>query len=100
MAEHDRVRDFHHGRFQVQRPKHTFGLGILDLLGVKLAQSRAAHIGAIDHFTSFNLNILAKLCGLIVGPDKFDLQGIVFFHHDGFLSTVEIALAHVGDVGQ
>ena len=43
MAEHDRIRDLHHGRFQMQRQQYTFVFCFLAGLLVKGSQIGTAH---------------------------------------------------------
>ncbi len=50
MAEDDRMRDFHHGRLDVQGPHDAGFFAILQRLLEKFAQLVAAHEHAVEHF--------------------------------------------------
>ena len=43
VAEHDRIGDLHHGRFQMQRQQYIVRLRCVDLRCKKIAQRRAFH---------------------------------------------------------
>ena len=99
LAEHDRVGDFHHGGFQVRRQQHALGLGIFDLGSDEGAQCLGAHDGAVDDFAGLDRGFFFQDGGGAVLAQQFDTQAVIGFDECSFFAAVEVAVAHVSDVG-
>mmetsp|Transcript_58612 Transcript_58612/g.166734 ORF Transcript_58612/g.166734 Transcript_58612/m.166734 type:complete len:276 (-) Transcript_58612:1847-2674(-) len=95
VAEHDGVRDLHHGCLQVEREEDVLLLGVLDLRLVERPQAHLAHVGGVDHLAREQRGLgLQHGRGPVVrrqlDPDLGGIRG-----HVRLLAGVEIALAHV-----
>ena len=99
MAEHDRVRNLHHGSLEVQGQEHALLLGVRDLRLVELAQMPAAHDGGIDNLARLVSRLLLEHRGCAVRANELDLEAAGLGKGDRFLAAVEIAGAHVRHVG-
>jgi hypothetical protein len=99
VAEHDRVRDLHHGRLDVQREHHAGLLGVFDLLLVEGQQGLAAHEHRIDDLAVLQRHLLLQHDGLAALGDQFhlDVAGAVQGHR--LFAVVEVAVGHVRHVG-
>ena len=99
VAEHDRVRHFHHGRLDVQREHDAGFFRVFDLLFVELEQRLAAHEHRVD-----DLAVQQRYLGLqhgrgaIVG-DQFHLDVARAGDGHRLFTVVEIAFGHVRHVG-
>ena len=52
MAEDDRIRDFHHGGFQMNREEDALPSGFVHFLFKKCGEGSNTHDRRIDNFTS------------------------------------------------
>src|SRR5471030_1368992 len=99
LAEHDRVGDLHHGGFQVNRQQHAFLLGVFDLGCNEAAQGVFAQYRAIEDLTGLHGGLFFQDGGGAVLSDQFDFNGVSDVDQGSFFAAVEIAGAHVRDVG-
>src|SRR5471032_911857 len=99
LAEHDRVGDLHHGGFQVNRQQYALFLGVFDFSGDEAAQGFFAQNGSVDDLASLNAGFFFQDGSGTVFGDQFDFDGVSRFDLYGFLAAVEVAAAHVGNVG-
>src|SRR5471030_524915 len=99
LAEHDRVGDLHHGGFQVNRQQHAFLLGVFDLGCNEAAQGVFAQYRAIEDLTGLHGGLFFQDGGGAVLSDQFDFNGVSGVDQGSFFAAVEIAGAHVRDVG-
>ncbi|MNZ64731.1 hypothetical protein D3C78_829050 [compost metagenome] len=99
LAEHDRVGDLHHGGFQVNRQQYALCLGVFDFGGDEAAQGVFAHDRAIEDLTGLYAGLFFQDGGGAVLSDQFDFHGVSGVDQGGFFAAVEIAGAHVRDVG-
>mmetsp|Transcript_58613 Transcript_58613/g.166741 ORF Transcript_58613/g.166741 Transcript_58613/m.166741 type:complete len:562 (-) Transcript_58613:989-2674(-) len=98
VAEHDGVRDLHHGCLQVEREEDVLLLGVLDLRLVERPQAHLAHVGGVDHLAREQRGLgLQHGRGPVVrrklDPDLCGIRG-----HVRLLAGVEVALGHVRHV--
>ena len=99
MAEHDGIRDLHHGGLEVQGQQQAVLLGGLDLLGVEGAQGLDAHHGGIDDLAIRQGGLLLEDLDAAVLAHELDAHGGGLGHGGGGLAAVEVAAAHVGHAG-
>ncbi|MCY1420912.1 hypothetical protein D9M71_365490 [compost metagenome] len=72
---------------------------INDLLGNESAQGFLAHDGAIDDLTCQHGGFFLQDGGGAILSDQFDLDVVIGGDQGGLLAAVEVAVAHVGNVG-
>src|SRR5450830_149940 len=99
LAEHDRVGDLHHGGFQVNRQQYALFLGVFDFSGDEAAQGVLAQHGAIDDFASLYRSLFLQYGRGAVFSDQFDFDSVGCLDLYGFFAAVEVAVAHVSNVG-
>jgi hypothetical protein len=99
VAEHDRIGDLHHGRFQVQRQQHAALFRILDLLFVEFPQGADIHHRRIDHFAFLQVQLLLQDGRFPVIGHELDPYARRLFHRGGFFAAVEVPPGHMGHVG-
>ena len=99
VAEHDRVRDLHHGGLDVQR-EHDAGLArVLDLLLVEGQQRLLAHVHAVDHLAIQQRDLFLQHDGLAGLGDQLHLDIAGAIQRHGLLAMVEVTAVHVRDMG-
>ena len=99
VAEHDRVADPHHRCLHVQREHDTRLVGVFHLVLVELDQRLLAHVHAVDDVAVEEFDLRLEHNRLAAVGDELHLDLAVALHGHRLLAVVEIALAHVRDVG-
>ena len=99
VAKHDRVRDFHHGRLDVQGEHHAGLAGIFELLFIKLAQGLFAHEHAVNDFAGQQLGQGFEHRGLAAFAHQFHAHITRLVQRHGLFTVVEVTLGHVRHVG-
>ncbi|RMS09931.1 hypothetical protein ALP75_201126 [Pseudomonas syringae pv. actinidiae] len=99
LTEHDRVGDLHHGGFQMHREQNALLAGVFDLGGNEAAQGFGAHDRAVNDFASLDGSFFLQNGGGAVLSDQFDLDGVIGCDLGSFFAAVEVAVAHVRNVG-
>jgi hypothetical protein len=98
VAEHDGVRDLHHGRLDVQREHHASLACVFDFLFVELDQRLLAHEHAVDDFTVEQGNLGFEDDGFAALGDQLHLHVTGAVQGHGLFAMVEVASVHVRDV--
>ena len=99
VPEHDRVRDLHHRRLDVQREQQVVLLAVLDLLLEERAQRLLAHVHAVDDLALEQRHRGAQDDGLAALGDEVHAHVAGVRQGHRFLAVVEVAGVHVRDVG-
>ena len=99
LTKHDRVGNLHHGGFQVNREQYALLFGVFDFGRYELAQGFFAHDRAIDDLTGLDGGFFFQDGGGAVLSDQFDFNAARCFDQGGFFAAVEVAFAHVSNVG-
>mmetsp|Transcript_23502 Transcript_23502/g.50024 ORF Transcript_23502/g.50024 Transcript_23502/m.50024 type:complete len:281 (+) Transcript_23502:1706-2548(+) len=99
MAEHDGVRDLHHGGLQVQGEEHALLLGLINLLVKECAEVLAIHEGGIEHLPGNQGKLLLQNGDNTVLGHKLNARDAILLDADGLLVGVEVPIAHGGDSG-
>ena len=99
LAKHDRVGDLHHGRFQVNRQQHALSLGAFDFSSDERTQGVFAHHRAVENLASLNGSLFFQDGSGTVLGDQLDFHSVSGVDQGSFFAAVEIAGAHVSDVG-
>ena len=99
VTEHDRVGDFHHGGFHVQREHNAGVLAISNGVLEELHQCLLAHEHAVQHFAFLQgqVGFQNGLLALIVLEHDVDFGGLVQRYR--LLAGVKVAATHVRHVG-
>ena len=99
VSEHNRVGDFHHRSFKMQRQKHVFFLCFLNCFLVKFTQSRNVHYGCIKNFTFKQVEFFFQnsFVTLLVFKNKFYVA--FFFDCRRNFVAVKIICLHVSHAG-
>ena len=98
VAEHDGVRDLHHGGLHVQREHHAGLACVFDFLFVELQQGLLAHEHAVDHFAVEQADLGLQDDGLAALGDQLHLHVAGAVQRHGLFAVVEVASVHVRDV--
>mmetsp|Transcript_22686 Transcript_22686/g.50824 ORF Transcript_22686/g.50824 Transcript_22686/m.50824 type:complete len:281 (-) Transcript_22686:55-897(-) len=99
MAEHDGVRDLHHGGLQVQGEEHALLLGLINLLVKECAEVLAIHEGGIEHLPGNQGKLLLQNGDNTVLGHKLNARDAILWDTDGLLMGVKVPIAHGGDSG-
>mmetsp|Transcript_20286 Transcript_20286/g.41642 ORF Transcript_20286/g.41642 Transcript_20286/m.41642 type:complete len:281 (+) Transcript_20286:1785-2627(+) len=97
MAEHDGVRDLHHGGLQVQGEEHTLLLGNINLLVEELAECLAVHEAGIEHFPGEQWDLVLQNGDGAINGHMLNADGAVLLDADRLLVAVEVPIDHRGD---
>mmetsp|Transcript_30551 Transcript_30551/g.88137 ORF Transcript_30551/g.88137 Transcript_30551/m.88137 type:complete len:492 (-) Transcript_30551:7-1482(-) len=93
MAEHHRIRDFHHGRLEVQGEEHPFWAR-LQLFLVEVAQGRNAQNACVDHLSGEQRGLRLQNGGP-AGMLELDANAAHLGHDGRLLASEEVARCHV-----
>mmetsp|Transcript_22681 Transcript_22681/g.50799 ORF Transcript_22681/g.50799 Transcript_22681/m.50799 type:complete len:281 (-) Transcript_22681:55-897(-) len=97
MAEHDGVRDLHHGGLQVQGEEHTLLLGLVNLLVIKLAKRLAVHEAGIEDLPGKQGDLLLQNGDSAVLGHVLNAHVAILLDADGLFVGIEISITHGGD---
>mmetsp|Transcript_57240 Transcript_57240/g.134767 ORF Transcript_57240/g.134767 Transcript_57240/m.134767 type:complete len:614 (-) Transcript_57240:306-2147(-) len=98
VAKHDRVRNLHHRRLEMEGEEDVLLLRILHLLLEELAQFGHAHARGIEHLLVLQLHLRLQHRRRAVAPDQLDLDRARALHGGRLLRLVEVPLLHVRDM--
>jgi len=99
VAEHDRVRHLHHGRFYVQREHHAGLVGVVDFAFVELQQGFLRHEHGVDDLARLQCDLRFQDDGLAGLGQQFHLHFTRLVQGHGLFAVVEVAAVHVRHVG-
>ncbi len=100
MPENDRVGDFHHRRFHMQRKQNALRFRIGDFAFKKFAQQASMHHGAVHDLAFEHRHIRLQHFRVAVSAGELDRQRAIRLDHGGLLVREKVTLIHVRDVGQ
>jgi len=83
----------------VNRQQYALFLGVFDFSGDERAQCVFAQHGAVEDLASLSGSLFFQDGGGAVLADQLNFDSISGFDLYGFFAAVEVAIAHVGDVG-
>ncbi|MDT4821674.1 hypothetical protein FQZ97_548590 [compost metagenome] len=98
VAEHDGVRDLHHGGLDVQR-EHDAGLvRVFDFLFIEGQQGLLAHEHGVDDLAVEQGDLGLEHDGLAALGEQFHLDVAGAVQRHGLFAVIEVAAVHVRDV--
>jgi hypothetical protein len=98
VAEHDGVRDLHHGGLDVQREHHAGLARVLDLLFVEGQQRLLAHEHGVDDLAVQQRDLGLEHDGLAALGDQLHLDVARAVQRHRLFAVIEVAAVHVRDV--
>ena len=98
MTKDDRVRDLHHGCFQMQREKQPRDASLCNLRFKERAQLVLTQERSINDVARVELDAILEHCHGAAGADMLNTHCRGCWHGEGAFITEEIAMGHGGNV--
>ena len=99
VTKHNRVGDFHHGRFDVQGEHHAGFFAVFNAVIKERLQRLTAHEHAVQHFTFLQRQLAFQYRLLAFGVFKHNAGVGGFVQGSRLLVGIEITATHVRHVG-